>query len=273
MALAWLDDSSCSMESSRVHGRLGRSCRVVVALLASAAVAVRPHRLPAQQAQGLAAQQQQAVSRRDVGGLVAGFSALVGAAEPSSAYANAVPEAARYADRKKRRGPEPKDLGLKERPESDSEVAELKLCGGAPNCFCTTPDEFPEHTIPRWKAPPGAKREDLVAQLSKTLKSYPPGQGGIDGGGFEVVSEKDGYEYVRFESLKNGYVGDLELALTHTQPYELRVRSSSRVGFLDFEVNAKRLNKISADLRAAGWDAPQITPKTHGAYFAQNAER
>ena len=228
-------------------------------LLFPVAFAARPHRM-------------RAVSRRQVGGLGASITTLV-AGRPVQAYSNAIPEAARYADRKKRRGPVPSDLGLRERPESESDAPELKLCGGAPNCFCTTPDEFPEHTIPVWKAPAAAKREDLVAQLGRTLRAYPPGQSGVDGGGYEIVAEKDGYEYVRYESLKNGYIDDLELALSHTTPYVLRVRSASRVGFLDFEVNAKRLNKISADLRAAGWDAPAITPKTHGAYFAQNAAR
>ena len=40
---------------------------------------------------------------------------------------------------------------------------------------------------------------------------------------------------------------------------EVQVRSSSRLGFLDLDVNAKRLNWISADLRAKGWTAPAIT--------------
>ena len=107
------------------------------------------------------------------------------------------------------------------------------------------------------------------------IKSYQPGQGGIDGGGFEIdkATNGQGYFYVRYESLKNGYIDDVELALSDQQPYVLRVRSSSRVGFLDFNVNEKRLNRLAADLRARGWTAPEITAKTHPDYFAQNAGR
>ena len=46
-----------------------------------------------------------------------------------------------------------------------------------------------------------------------------------------------------------------------------------QVGYLDFGVNAKRLNFVSIRLRAAGWDAPEITSKTHPSYFAQNSPR
>ena len=52
-----------------------------------------------------------------------------------------------------------------------------------------------------------------------------------------------------FESLKNGYIDDLELAVVEGGAKVL-VRSSSRVGFLDFGVNAKRLNFLSSKLRA-----------------------
>ena len=50
----------------------------------------------------------------------------------------------------------------------------------------------------------------------------------------------------------------------------IQVRSSSRVGYLDYGVNAKRLNYIAKSLRAEGWDAVGVDPKTHGDYVAQN---
>eukprot|EP00629_Pelagomonadales_sp_RCC1024_P004049 CAMPEP_0119266448 /NCGR_PEP_ID=MMETSP1329-20130426/4935_1 /TAXON_ID=114041 /ORGANISM="Genus nov. species nov., Strain RCC1024" /LENGTH=277 /DNA_ID=CAMNT_0007266327 /DNA_START=70 /DNA_END=900 /DNA_ORIENTATION=+ len=204
-----------------------------------------------------------ATSRRGL--LAASAAAALFSRAPAFAYPNAIPEAAKYADRKKRRGPVPQDLGLKMRDASDSEVPELQICQGpAPNCFSTTQDSFTdEHTIPLWKAPKKS-RADLVADLEATLKAYPPGQAGIDGGGFEIdKASKGGYFLVRYESLKNGYIDDLELALSDAEPYVLRARSSSRVGFLDFEVNAKRLNRLGADLKARGWATAEITPKTH----------
>jgi hypothetical protein len=47
----------------------------------------------------------------------------------------------------------------------------------------------------------------------------------------------------------------------------LQVRSSSRLGFLDLGVHAKRLNWISAQLRAKGWSAPKITAADYPEYF------
>ena len=59
-----------------------------------------------------------------------------------ASFANAVPEAAKYADRKA--PPGAAKLGLKNREAdgADVETPELRLCGAAPNCFSTTPDSF-----------------------------------------------------------------------------------------------------------------------------------
>jgi len=50
----------------------------------------------------------------------------------------------------------------------------------------------------------------------------------------------------------------------------VEVRSSSRVGYLDYGVNAKRLNYIANALRSKGWDAPGVDLKTHQDYAIQN---
>ena len=78
--------------------------------------------------------------------------------------------------------------------------------------------------------------------------------------------------YAQFESLKNGYVDDLELALVAPSG-PLLVRSASRLGFLDFGVNARRLNWLAARLRADGWKAPPIDAAAWPDYFAQNRDR
>lgn len=62
-----------------------------------------------------------------------------------------------------------------------------------------------------------------------------------------------------------GFIDDVEFAVGATG--EVQVRSSSRVGYLDFQVNAKRLNWIAARLRSKGWIAAEITKKTHPDYF------
>ena len=125
-----------------------------------------------------------------------------------------------------------------------------------------------------WAPPAGASRADAWRAVVAAVEAYPPGQGGIDGGGFKIV-EADaakGYLYAQFESLKNGYVDDLELALVGPSG-PLLVRSASRLGFLDFGVNARRLNWIAARLRADGWKAPPIDAATWPDYFAQNRDR
>ena len=45
------------------------------------------------------------------------------------------------------------------------------------------------------------------------------------------------------------------------------VRSSSRVGFTDFGVNAARLNYLAARLREQGWTIAEITSKGYPDYF------
>ena len=138
-----------------------------------------------------------ATRRRAINAASAAAASVVLPHAPASAFANAVPEAAKYADRKKRRGPAPQNLGLKNREAdgADVETPELRLCGAAPNCFSTTPDSFSaERTIAPWKAPSGKDRAALVADVDAVIKGYQPGQGGIDGGGFEVdKASKDGY--------------------------------------------------------------------------------
>ena len=222
-------------------------------------------------ARGMALPSRRRLLLRTLGG---GAAAV--AAAPAVAYPNAVPQAAQYADRKKRRGPAPTDLGVASRGGSDSEDPELKLCGAAPNCFSTTPDSFSdEHAIPTWTPPAKASRAAAVEDVAAAIAGYAPGQSGVDGGGFEVQGKATGggYFYVRYESLKNGYIDDVEFAVGDAAPFPVRVRSASRVGYLDYEVNAKRLNALSAELRARGWAAPEITAKTHPGYFAQNAAR
>ena len=103
------------------------------------------------------------------------------------------------------------------------------------------------------------------------MKAYEPGQSNIDGGGFDIVTfdPKAGYIYVQFESLKNGYIDDFELASVGDDN-AVQVRSSSRLGYLDFGVNAKRINYIAKKLREKGWDAPGVEYSTHLGYAEEN---
>ena len=213
-----------------------------------------------------------------------------------------------YNDRPKRKGPQPKDLGIKRRKSllgnDDDEYIGLKSCNVAPNCFCSTDNALddPEHYIPSWIYPKSFDDNDndsksgikkAFEMLEKVIREeYKPGQGNIDGGGFQIVTSdvQNGYLYIQFESLKNGYIDDVEFAyidgfknsddsgednnsnnIIDKRKRAVQVRSSSRVGYLDFGVNAKRLNYIAKLLREKGWDAPSIDKATHPDYFLQNS--
>lgn len=195
---------------------------------------------------------------------------------PALAFPNKI--STKYDDRPKRRGPPPKDLYISKRTDflgGGDDYDGLKPCAGAPNCFCSTDSlEYdPDHHLPPWSWPAGTDRETAFRQLEAVIAAYEPGQGGIDGGGFAVQKSEPGkgYLYVQFEALKNGYVDDVEFAvLKGTGEREVQVRSSSRVGYLDYGVNAKRINYIARALGEKGWSAPGVDFKKHPDYAMQN---
>ena len=213
----------------------------------------------------------------------------VGAAAASSLFPQDNPVLAfdnkisnKYDDRPKRRGPQPKDLGIGKRMTLDGEeYVGLKSCGAAPNCFSSTItlDDDPDHSIPSWKWPSSIESQEVAFdELYQVLKSYQPGQDGVDGGGFEIKTydPAKGYVYVVYEALKNGYYDDVEFAVLPNaagSDREIQVRSSSRIGYLDFGVNGKRLNYIAKALRAKGWDAVGVDYKTHEFYAFENERR
>jgi len=126
-------------------------------------------------------------------------------------------------------------------PHSHGHV-QCTFSNSAPNCFCSTDsvEDSPDTNIPPFKWPTNqlTSREAAFQQLYEVVKAYPPGQSNIDGGGFDIVTydPKAGYIYVQFESLKNGYVDDFELAVIgdKNDGNVVQVRSSSRLGYVSF---------------------------------------
>lgn len=223
------------------------------------------------------------MSRRNVfsTSIASAFAAFVIVPKSAQAFPNKISD--KYDDRPKRRGPQPKDLGILTRKNmAGEEYLGLKPCGPAPNCFCSTDEieEDPEHNIPPWKWPAdkfGTDKTAAFRELEAVMNEYKPGQGNIDGGGFAVIKSdvEKGYIYAQFESLKAGYIDDFEVAYiagTGTDNNNaVQVRSSSRVGYLDFGVNAKRINYLAKALRGKGWDAPGVDFDKHQDYFIQNS--
>jgi len=186
------------------------------------------------------------VSRQDVfkAGFATGFALLIASPETAFGFDNKVAS----FDRPKRKGPKPNDLGVMKRMDIvGEEYVGLKHCGAAPNCFVSTDDaeDDPDHYVPSWQWPEeyGDDPEKAFAQLSTTINAYKPGQSNIDGGGFKIIANEKGYIYTQFQSLKNGYIDDVEFALIEGfGKRKVQLRSSSRIGYLDFGVNSKRLN-------------------------------
>lgn len=220
-------------------------------------------------------------SRREI--LLASFliSSSSIALAPAYAFDNAMPEAQKYADKPKRRGTAPKDLGLLPRTiEGEFERVTkpgLRTCNGDPNCFSTTGDFVLEDRtqvgidwlIAPWK-PPTSDTKPLKT-IADVMKLYEPGQNNIDGAGFSIIKETETYLYYQFESLKKGYIDDLEFAFPTQKEGStagILVRSASRVGFTDFGVNAIRLNYIASKLRKEyGWTITEISDTTHRDYW------
>jgi uncharacterized protein (DUF1499 family) len=221
-------------------------------------------------------------SRREfAAGILAGFAAASLAALPSPARAFDNKISNQYDDRPKRRGPKPADLGVRVRQSlggDEDDYLGLKGCGPAPNCFSSTLVDDDDHDIPAWVWPAayGDDQARAFADLADVLRAYPPGQSGVDGGGFQIqaVDAEAGYAYVQYEALRNGYIDDVEFAVVPGgPPRSLQVRSSSRVGYLDYGVNAKRLNWIASGLRSKGWDAVGVDYDKHRFYAEENQIR
>ena len=189
------------------------------------------------------------------------------AAAPALAFENGVSDMALYAATGKKPGTPPPDLGLRDRILSSSQSMQgvLRQCDAAPNCFSTAAEDDEAHSLPVWRPP---SPDTALSELLDVLATYVPGQSNIDGGGFKVVRSTPTYVYAQFESLRYGFVDDVEFALGGPAgPGTIQVRSASRLGFLDLGVNAKRLNYLAAKLRAKGWAASSISPASHPAYF------
>jgi uncharacterized protein (DUF1499 family) len=201
---------------------------------------------------------------------------LVSPRDSASAFSNKISD--KFDDRPKRKGPQPKDLGLATRTTLEGdEYLGLKQCGAAPNCFSSSMsiEEDPDRSIPAWTWPKdlGDDKQKAFDELKKVIEAYKPGQNGVDGGGFEIQTfdPVKGYLYVQFQALKNGYIDDVEFAVVNgLGDRTVQVRSSSRVGYLDFGVNAKRLNFIAIALRDKGWSAVGVDFDTHRGYALEN---
>ena len=66
-----------------------------------------------------------------------------------------------------------------------------------------------------------------------------------------IVEEKDGYLHATATSAMMGFVDDFEFVL-RADKNEMGMRSSSRIGYYDFNVNRTRLEGVRSALQAKG---------------------
>lgn len=106
-----------------------------------------------------------------------------------------------------------------------------------PNCVSSTVEKSDEKHFIAPLAYTGASAE-AWKKLVGIIKGSPR---------TTVVSETTHYHYAEFKSAGLGYVDDVEFALDEKAGV-IQVRSASRLGIRDFDVNRKRIESIRAQM-------------------------
>jgi uncharacterized protein (DUF1499 family) len=196
------------------------------------------------------------------------------ALRPADAFDNRLPPDDLELKYKSPRQPGPKPATI-----GPLDGGALRPCtDGKPHCFSSSPEVFDgevyDSQLSGWLVEPfvySKSRSDAFADVKAAIASYPPGQRGIDGGGFKIISEdpQAGFIYVQFESQRKGFIDDMEFLLAGQGV--CNVRTSSRLGYLDMGVNAKRLNWFAERLGSTpGWKTRPLLKKGHEEYFSLN---
>ena len=117
--------------------------------------------------------------------------------------------------------------------------SKLAACPSSPNCVSSDAVDSNHHIEPFQLAtsPVEAWRttQDLVATLPRT----------------KIVTAEDDYLHAECRSSLFGFVDDLEL---HLRPEDriIAIRSAARLGYSDFGVNRKRLERLRSELNKKG---------------------
>lgn len=126
-------------------------------------------------------------------------------------------------------GTRPAHLGLAQ--------SELQPCPDSPNCVSSlAPVSDTGHFIPAIASDdPGATLKAIAQELSK----HPA----------EIIVEDQNYLYAEFTSSLMRYVDDVEF-LYMPGKEGIQVRSASRLGYKDFDVNRERIESIRQALQS-----------------------
>ena len=115
----------------------------------------------------------------------------------------------------------------------------LQPCASRPNCVSSlAPDAA--HRIEPFH--PRGNADDPLAAVREIVIAWP---------GARVVEEATGYLHMECRSRLFRFVDDLELAREETTG-TIHVRSAARIGYTDFGVNRRRVERLRRRLRTAG---------------------
>ncbi len=113
----------------------------------------------------------------------------------------------------------------------------LLPCPNSPNCVCSDSKDK-RHSIEPYQL--NVKAEQAWAALKEVITSLPR---------TKIICVTKNYLHVEARSRIFHFIDDLEF---HLRQGTIAIRSAARLGYYDFGVNRKRLEKIRATLRAQG---------------------
>ncbi|PLX78457.1 MAG: DUF1499 domain-containing protein [Desulfuromonas sp.] len=129
--------------------------------------------------------------------------------------------------------------GATKKPEIGLVDDSLRSCPDSPNCVSSMATNDAQRVGPFQLQ---ASHEKAWALVKRTIQKLPRTR---------IVSSTDNYLHAECRSAVFGFTDDLELQLM-PQQNQITIRSAARFGYFDFEVNRKRVEKLTSQLRAAG---------------------
>jgi uncharacterized protein (DUF1499 family) len=107
----------------------------------------------------------------------------------------------------------------------------LLACPDKPNCVSTAIESSARYVAPFEYS---GKREDAIATMVQIVSEM---------GNTTIQEEDDGYFWVECSSRMFGFIDDLEIYFPAEKKL-VYIRSASRLGYSDFGVNRRRVEKI-----------------------------
>ncbi len=111
-------------------------------------------------------------------------------------------------------------------------AGKLSACPNKPNCVCSQIDSADKHYIAAIHYT--GTQGDAMTRLKKIITEMPR---------THIINESSNYLYAAFTSKLMGYVDDTEFLIDDAAKL-IHVRSASRLGYRDFNMNRERVEAI-----------------------------